>query len=68
MLVLSEPVRGVRGDAGLHILCNKTFVKDQNKEILDWLGKLSDNKVVALGTKACNALEGSLSKVTLTSL
>ena len=47
MLVLSEPLKGVRGDIGLHILYNKTFVKHQNKEI----SRLGDNKVVALGAQ-----------------
>lgn len=51
MSVLTEPHKGVRGDIILHILCNNTFVKHQNKKILAWLSKLSDNKVVALGTK-----------------
>lgn len=49
----------------LHILNNKMIVKHQNKEI----SKLSDNKIVALGTQRHEIhLQVLLSKVTLTSL
>ena len=69
MPVLTEPLRGVRCDISLHaFFVIRHLLNIKNKKILAWLSKLCDNKVVALGTKACYTLEGPLTNLALTSL